>query len=73
MDTNNIVKKDIDVADDDTKNINNNNNVDNTQQQDNYSMPSRRYERVTSKCLDGAFYTYDGRKERYYDCNGDEW
>jgi hypothetical protein len=36
--------------------------------------PTRRYERITRMCgHNGAFYTYDGRKERYYDEYGDEW
>ena len=37
------------------------------------SIPSRRYERITQTTQGGCFYTYDGRKERFYDLDGDEW
>ena len=32
-----------------------------------------RQERITKLIPGGGMYTYDGRKERYYDANGDEW
>ena len=32
-----------------------------------------RQERITKLIPGGGMYTYDGRKERYYDAYGDEW
>ena len=39
----------------------------------NCAKPPVRQERITKLIPGGGMYTYDGRKERYYDAYGDEW